>query len=235
MPANAVRCKIPAARSPEMNPGIWGRLPEDLLERILALLPLKTLLNLRPTCKHFNSLIFSPSFLSLTKTALLSSFLLSHPQSQPRFPLYNAFLDSWRTLALTLPLSCAAHHISTSNGLLYFSLPNSFRICNFLTKSMKTIQFPSYPLSSTTLISFSSSHVDSPSSFGIGSPSSTAPHGYKIFILSSTSNSAFLYDSGADSWIQFKGFDLILNENSHHDGVFFNGSLNLTTREPFSV
>ncbi|RWR82465.1 F-box/kelch-repeat-like protein [Cinnamomum micranthum f. kanehirae] len=236
MPAKAVTCKIPATRSPEMNPAVWGRLPEDLLERILALLPLKTLLNLRPTCKHFNSLLFSPSFLSLTKTPLLSSFLLlSHPQSQPRFPLYDAFLDSWRTLALTLPLSCAAHLISTSNGLLCFSLPNSFLICNFLTKSMKTIQFPSYPFSSTTVISSSSSHVGSPSSSGPGSPCSTAPHGYKIFTLNSASSSAFVYDSGTDSWTQFNGFGPILNENSHRDGVFFNGSLYFTTREPFSV
>ncbi|KAJ8631078.1 hypothetical protein MRB53_024401 [Persea americana] len=94
MLAKAVTCKITTTRSPKMNPRIWGQLPEDLLERILALLPLKTLLNLRPTCKHFNSLLFSPSFLSFTKTPLLSSFLLSHPQSQPRFPLYDAFLDS---------------------------------------------------------------------------------------------------------------------------------------------
>lgn len=235
MPAKGNRYKTPATLSPEMDPGIWRRLPEDLLERILALLPLKTLLNLRPTCKHFNSLLFSPSFLSLTKIPLLSSFLLlSHPQSHPRFPLYDSFRDCWRTLALTLPLTCPPHLISTSNGLLCFSLPNSFLICNFLTKSMKTIHFPSYPCSSTTIISLSS-HVCEPSPSPSSSSTSKSPHGYKLFTLNLASNLAFVYTSVADSWTQFRGFDPILSENSHHVGVFFNGSLYFTTREPFSV
>ncbi|KAL5988212.1 hypothetical protein ACLOJK_035975 [Asimina triloba] len=219
--------------STPMDPSIWSRLPCELLERILALLPLKTLLSFRSTCKHFNSLLIRPSFLSQTKAHLSSSFLLlSHPQSHPLFPLFDASLGSWRTLALSLSLSLSLplplpasppHLISTSAGLLCFALPNSFLVFNLLTKSSRTIHFPSYPFASATLVH------DTPGPC----PSPASPHGYKIFIL--CSNSAFLYDSAADGWAQFGGFNPILGENSHHEGVSYAGSLFFTTQDPFSV
>ncbi|XP_077233454.1 galactose oxidase/kelch repeat superfamily protein [Tasmannia lanceolata] len=215
------RFQIPATSSPEMEPEIWRRLPEELLERILARLPLETFLNLRSTCKRFHSLLFSPSFLSQTKTQFLPPLLLlSHPQFHNNFPIYDSSLSRWRTLTLPLPQPCGPHLISTSNGLLCFSLQHSFLICNLLTKSIKTIDFPTYPFVLATLIS---------------PPSSTS---YKIFLLSSSSsssNSAFVYDSRIRNWARFKGHDPILSESSHQEGVFFNGSLYFTTREPFSV
>ncbi|XP_058081452.1 F-box/kelch-repeat protein At5g43190-like [Magnolia sinica] len=224
-------CQIPATTSPEMDPGIWSRLPEELLERILALLPMKTFLNLRTTCKHFKFLLFSPSFLSQTKTPPLSSFiLLSHPQFHNLFPLHDAFFNRWRMLSLspTLPPKCASLRlVSASNGRLCFSLPNSFLICNLLTKSTKTIEFPRYPFTSTTLISASPS-----------SPrSSPSLHGYKIFSLcySPLEYWAFVYDSRTEKWTRSESFDPILSQNSHQDAVFFNGSLHFTTREPFSI
>ncbi|XP_058069853.1 F-box/kelch-repeat protein At5g43190-like [Magnolia sinica] len=218
---------IETTTSSPMDPGIWSRLPGELLERILALLPLKTLLVLRSTCKHFNSLLISPSFLSQTKAHLFSSFLLlSHPQSHPRFPLYDVFLGRWRTLALTLslpPTFVAPHLISTSNGLLCFSLPDSFLIVNLLTRSTRTVQFPNCPFVSATLIAAHPSASSSPMS----------PHGFNIFIL--CSNSAFVYDSEADRWTRFNGFNPILSESSHHEGVAHSGSLYFTTQDPFSI
>ncbi|KAF2324270.1 hypothetical protein GH714_011485 [Hevea brasiliensis] len=45
---------IPAILS-EMDPGIWSRLPEELLDLVLSLLPLKTFLNLRSTSFIYDS------------------------------------------------------------------------------------------------------------------------------------------------------------------------------------
>ncbi|KAJ9186831.1 hypothetical protein P3X46_002360 [Hevea brasiliensis] len=218
----------------EMDPGIWSRLPEELLDLVLSLLPLKTFLNLRSTCKHFRSLIFSPIFMSKHSSSgsPFSSFLLlSHPQFFHRYSLYDSVIGTWRNLTLSLsfllPSSSAAGSsqscslLSSSNGLLCFSLPTScsFLVCNFLAKSSKVIEFPSFPFAFESLTFVST------------------PFGYKIFVLCSkfSSISAFIYDSRFNSWQKFDNLEPILSDNCHQEGVFFNGSLYFTTPEPFSI
>ncbi|XVE95030.1 hypothetical protein REPUB_Repub02eG0060900 [Reevesia pubescens] len=169
--------------STEMDPGIWSKLPQELLEYILSFLPLKTLLNLRSTCKHFKSLVFSPSFISKhSSDSPFSSFLLlSHPQCYCHFPLYDTILGAWRNLALPFSFlpSCAAqfHLLSSSNGLFCFSLPNScsFLVCNILAKSSRVIQFPSLPFAFELLTLVS------------------RPDGYKIFMLCSKFSSCYAF------------------------------------------
>lgn len=216
----------------KMDPGIWSRLPEELLEHILSFLPLKTFLNLRSTCKHFNSLVFSPSFISkhsASNSSFSSFLLLAHPQFYRQFPLYDSMLGTWRNLALSLSLllpcgstgspSCTL--LSSSNGLFCFSLPSScsLLVCNFLAKSSRVIEFPRYPFAFESLTFVST------------------PFGYKIFTLCSkfSSNSAFIYDSRSHSWQKFDCFEPILSDNYHQEGVFFNGSLYFSTPEPFSI
>lgn len=219
--------------SPEMDAGIWSNLPEDVLERILSMLPLKTFMVLRSTCKHFKSLLFSPTFISKhssssSSSSPFSSFLmLSHPQCYPHFPLYDSPLGAWRRFALSLSelLPCAAGPVSLlsiSNGLLCFSLPSSssFVVCNFMTKSSRVIKFPTYPFvfELLTLVS--------------------TPVGYNIFMLSSGSSTktrTFVYDSKIQSWQNFSALDTILSDNHHQQGVHFKGSLYFSTPEPFSV
>ncbi|KAK9270522.1 hypothetical protein L1049_026103 [Liquidambar formosana] len=223
---------ISPANSTGMDPGIWSRLPAELLEHILSFLPLKTFLNLRSTCKHFNSLVFSPPFISKHSSPSSSSpppfssfLLLSHPQFHKQFSLFDSILGTWRNLSLSLslllPYASPSTLLSTANGLLCFSLPNasSFLVCNFLAKSTRLIKFPTYPFvfERLTLVS--------------------TPFGYQIFMLASgsSSNNAFVYDSRVHSWRQFNGFEPILSDNYHQEGVFCNGCLYFTTPEPFSM
>lgn len=229
----------------KMDPAIWSKLPEELLEHVLSFLPLKTILNLRSTCKHFNSLIFSPSFVSKysSSSSSFSSFLLlSHPQCSEYFPLYDSSLGTWRKLALPHPLllPCAAPAsasstllpcsaavsasstlLSSSNGLFCFSLPHfsSFLVCNILAKSARIIDFPTFPFAFEMLTLVST------------------PFGYKIFMLftKSFSNLAFVYDSRDRFWSKFEGFPSILSHNNHQEGVFCDGSLYFTSSEPFSI
>ncbi|KAG5230797.1 F-box/kelch-repeat protein [Salix suchowensis] len=221
------------SRLPEMDPAIWSRLPEELLEIVLSFLPLKTFLNLRSTCKHFKSLMFSRSFMSrhTASGSPFSSFLLlSHPQFYQEFPLYDSIVGSWRNLTLSLSLllpgtgsnvspSCTL--LSSSNGLICFSLPSScsLLVCNFVAKSSRIVEFPTHPF---TFESFVFVPVSS---------------GYKIFVLCSkfSSNSVFVYDSKVHSWQKFDRFEPILGDNYRQEGVFFNGSLYFTTSEPFSI
>lgn len=219
---------------PEMDPGIWSRLPDELLDHVLAFLPLKTFLNLRSTCKHFRSLIFSPSFMSkhCSSGSPFSSFLLlSHPQFYHQYSLYDSIIGNWRNFTLSLSFSlpsaaaAASSHsctlLSCSNGLFCFSLPNccSFLVCNFLAKSSRVIEFPGYPFAFESLTFVST------------------PFGYKIFVLCSkfSSISSFIYDSSLNSWQTLDNLELILSDNCHQEGVFFSGSLYYTTPEPFSI
>lgn len=204
-----------------MDPSIWSRLPDDLLDRILALLPLKTLFALRPTCKRFNSLLFSPSFLSLLNSSPSSSsfLILSHPQFSHRFlPLYDSSTDHWRTIPLSSPTT---HLLSSSSGLLLFSVGySSLLVLNLLTNCSTIVRCPTNPISSATLTS---------------SPSSS-PHGYRIFVPCSNTNWVFVYSSANQSWSRFSGLESVMgHSNSRQNGILFHGSLLFSTPEPFSI
>ncbi|KAE8715638.1 F-box/kelch-repeat protein [Hibiscus syriacus] len=219
--------KTEKSKSAEMDPGIWSKLPPELLEHILSFLPLKTLLTLRSTCKRFKSLVFSPPFISKHSSAshFTSFLLLSHPQCYGHFPLYDTIRGAWRNLALPFSFlpPCAAQFnlLSSCNGLVCFSLPNSccFLVCNLLAKSSRVIQFPFSPFAFEMLTLVS------------------APDGYNIFMLCSkfSSNHAFVYDSKDHSWTQYDGFQPVLIDNFHQEGASFNGFLCFATPEPYSV
>lgn len=202
-----------------MDPRIWSRLPDHLLERVLSFLPLKNFISLRSTCKHFNSLLFTPLFIS--KHNSLSSFiLLSHPHFHNKFPLFNTLINSWHTTPLSFPPSLSSQPsvlLSSSNGLLCFSLPRSscFVICNLLTRSFRRVEFPKRPF-----------NFELPTLVPTG-------NGCILFMLSS--KNAILYDTASDSWKQYPGFDPLLNGNFHQKGVYFNGTLVFTTPEPFHL
>lgn len=221
---------MPATSPPEMDPGLWSRLPPELLDLVLTFLPLKSLLNLRSTCKHFRSLIFSPCFISKHDSpSYLSSFLLlSHPHlDRLQLHLYNSGLGAWSKLYLSLslllpPRAAQSSLVRTYKGLLCFSLPDSsFLIRNLLAGSTRRVDFPAHPLS-----------------FELFSLVPTPHQGYKLFLLSSgphSASSAFVYDSTAGSWTRFQGFNPVLTGNDHQEGVPFHGRLYFTTPDPVSV
>ncbi|GAB2269635.1 hypothetical protein Dimus_004560 [Dionaea muscipula] len=222
------RSLISQPTSSKMDPLIWSRLPEELLDHILCFLPLKNIFNLRSTCKRFKNLISSPSFISRyysvfpsSSSSPFSSFLLlSHPYFDTHFLLYDSVLGTWRELPLPFGPSVPSSSLrTTSNGLLCFSLPysSSFLVCNLLCKSSRVVEFPSFPLS-FELLTLVSTHL-----------------GFKIFIASSGSDCAFLYESWSKSWRQFRGFGRILIDGYHQPGVCRNDCLYFTASDPFSV
>ncbi|XP_073133748.1 F-box/kelch-repeat protein At5g43190 [Henckelia pumila] len=212
-----------------MDSRIWSQLPNHLLERILSFLPLKTFLDLRSTCKHFNSLLFTPRFISkhsLSASSLSSFIILSHPQSIKKCSLFNTGNNSWCEESLSLPRilssSISSNLLSSSNGLLCFSSPRSscFLVYNLLPKSSRRVNFPTcmFDDESVTLVS--------------------ADNGFKLFVLSSagSSNQALVYSSTAGSWRCFEGISTpVLSESCLQKGVFYDGCLFFTTLEPFHV
>ncbi|GJY07740.1 F-box/kelch-repeat protein [Tanacetum coccineum] len=203
--------------TPEMDRKIWGELPVEILERILSLLPPKTFISLRSTCKHFHSLIFSPLFIS--KPSPFSAYiLLSHPQSN-NYLLYDTVLNTWRDIILPF-----APLLTTATSLLCFSaVPDSsnstFFIYNLLARSSRIVKFPEFPFA----FEFPTVIINS--------------NGYKLFCLSSGPNmSAYVYDSSARDWTRYQGFQRTIGYTTYHQqGVHYNGSLYFATCEPFLV
>ena len=112
-----------------MDPRVWGRLPQPLVDRVLACLPTPSFLRLRAACRRFCNLIYS------------SPFLHSHLLLSPHLPFfafavpsagYLLLLDptrpqapSWSRLPLPLPVAPGAGHqafspAAASAGLLAF-------------------------------------------------------------------------------------------------------------------
>ncbi|KAL2895019.1 hypothetical protein RDABS01_010928 [Bienertia sinuspersici] len=210
-----------------MDSDIWSNLPEELLDRILCFLPFKSIVHLRPTCKRFKSLLFTPFFLSKfhhspSSSSPFSSFLLlSHPHFNRHFPLYNSVSGIWRessvSRSLLNPCTSSSSLLSSSNGLLCFHHPSSssFLVSNLLSRSSTLVKFPKLPFTFefVNLVSY--------------------PSGFRIFVFSS--KSVFLYNSKVRSWRTFDGFEPILNDNIHQEGVYRDGHLYFTTSHPFSI
>lgn len=47
-----------------MDERLWGDLREELLERVLARLPVDSFFRLRAVCRRWNAIMFSPEFLA---------------------------------------------------------------------------------------------------------------------------------------------------------------------------
>ncbi|CAI0406982.1 unnamed protein product [Linum tenue] len=230
-----------------MDPTIWNTLPEELLDHILTFISLETLLNLRSTCKRFDSLFLSPSFISKYNSSpnnnnpsqhFPSFLLLAHPHFGPnRFAVYDSLHGRrWRNFHLPistfLPRStitaggASSTLLASSKGILCFSRPSSpssFLVCNLLTRSNRVVKFPNYPFptESLTLIPTRSS-------------------GYKIFAICRgsgiSSRSSFVYDSALHCWHQGEAIASNLRSNNRREeGVIHGSSLYFSTVDPYSI
>ncbi|PAN22914.1 hypothetical protein GQ55_4G055000 [Panicum hallii var. hallii] len=115
-----------SSETAEMDPRVWRRLPQPLVDRVLACLPTPSFLRLRAACRRFYSLLYS------------SPFLHSHLLLSPHLPFFAfavpsaghlSLLDptrqapSWSRLPLPLPAPGAGQAFSpaaASAGLLAF-------------------------------------------------------------------------------------------------------------------
>ncbi|XP_047340585.1 F-box/kelch-repeat protein At5g43190 [Impatiens glandulifera] len=217
--AELSRISLPA---PEMDPMIWNRLPEVILEHVLSFLPLKIFWTLRSTCKHFKSLQFSSDFISKHSSSsppIFSFILLSHPQFDRKYALYDSSLHVWKSPPRFLSCIPSSSLLASSHGLLCFSLSasSSFLIHNIISSSSTIVQLPStpFPFYLLTLV--------------------LSPNGFKIFTLESSSGRAFVYHSENQAWHQFDRIDGFLIDHSQQEGAYFNGSLYFPSQEPFSV
>uniref|UniRef100_A0A803NJR9 F-box domain-containing protein n=1 Tax=Cannabis sativa TaxID=3483 RepID=A0A803NJR9_CANSA len=101
--------------SSDMDPGIWSKLPEELMELILSFLPLKNFFNIRSTCKTF------------------SIFALCSQSSSKSTYLYDSRSHSWTESDGFEPILNDRHHQEGVyyKGALYFTTAEPFSIVSF--------------------------------------------------------------------------------------------------------
>ncbi|CAN6177215.1 unnamed protein product [Urochloa humidicola] len=91
----------------EMDPRVWRRLPQPLVDRVLACLPTPSFLRLRAACRRFYSLLYSSPFLHshLLLSPHLPFFAFSFPSASHLLLLDPTATPSpsWSRLPLPLP------------------------------------------------------------------------------------------------------------------------------------
>lgn len=130
--------------SETMDEEIWKELPEDLLEAIIARLPISTFFHFRLVCRKWNSLLTSPTF---------SQHCAQVPASHPWFytithenintgALYDPSMKKWRHPATpSLPPKVILLPVASAGGLVCFLDIGHryFYVCNPLTHSWKEL------------------------------------------------------------------------------------------------
>ncbi|KAK3035885.1 hypothetical protein RJ639_033022 [Escallonia herrerae] len=180
-----------ASSTEDMEQQIWKEFPEDLVEAVIARLPVATFFRFRSVCRKWNSLLTSHSF---------SQQCSEVPQAQPWFytithenvstgAMYDPTLKKWHHPTVpALPTKLIVLPVASAGGLVCFlDIGNrSFYVCNPLTRSFKELPARSVKVWSRVAVGMT---CDEKSTRG----------GYKIIWVSSNGEYE-VYDSAKNSW-----------------------------------
>nr|AUS89437.1 putative F-box protein [Sesuvium portulacastrum] len=174
-----------------MDQEIWKEFPEDLLEAVIARLPIATFFRFRSVCRKWNSLLSSHSF---------SEHCAQVPQSQPWFytithenvntgAIYDPSMRKWRHPTIpSLPPKVILLPVASAGGLICFLDIGHryFYICNPLTHSWKELPARSVKVWSRVAV-------------GMIRTGNSTTGGYKILWVGRDGEYE-LYDSCKNSW-----------------------------------
>lgn len=133
-----------------MNERLWSQLPEDLVDRILAWLPVASFLRLRTVCKKWSTIMYSPSFLEVCSQVPTQGpyfMKISNCEYSRLLSSYNPVLCKWHDIPISFLPPHAGFPVASAGGLL--CLINKFHgyvddfcslfVCNPLTKSWREL------------------------------------------------------------------------------------------------
>ncbi|KAL2633138.1 hypothetical protein R1flu_004617 [Riccia fluitans] len=127
---------------------IWQDLPEDLIDRVLASLPLITLFRIRCVCKKWNLMIHSPIFLEIcAQVPFREAFFLLFPLlgEETLCTAFNSSTCRWQKMPSLGFLPAHVKYVDCgAGGLLLFSFGSqnqslSLYVCNPMTKQWKQL------------------------------------------------------------------------------------------------
>ncbi|KAH8931741.1 hypothetical protein BDL97_19G037500 [Sphagnum fallax] len=222
-----------------MEEKIWRKLPQELLERILASLPLPSLLRLCTVCKCWNSLFMSPKFLELRTDLfcsqkpcyLMSAFVV---QKTVGFAFFNPVFKIWHQMLMPGSLWAEGQHnnshhqpalVASDSGLLLlgFGEPqvpyvyDSYVVCNPVTGAVKKVP----PVQSVGLRSC------------IGFLANSSAKTFKIItawnVTGTMDLTTEIYDSATGNRIETANefSPVVAPTDCHQSGVFCNGFIAL--------
>lgn len=213
-----------------MDARIWSALPEDVMEKVLAWLPLTTVLRFRSVCRRWNSFVSSGTFLN------------SHSERSPHRPCfllctigqlacsYDPSLRTW--LTLLKPTSPGVSVVASSGSL--FCLGNQvteckmLSVCNPITRCLKHLP----PMLRVCLIhkvtmieerSTNSYKIVVAGEDGLPTPN---PHTFDLM--------AEVYDSSTNAW-KMAGDPLPDAKFGSDPGVWWRGLFYCLTEMPYGV
>ncbi|WOL16159.1 F-box only protein 6 [Canna indica] len=174
-----------------MDQKIWKDFPEDLLEAVIARLPIESFFRFRSICRKWNSLLTSNSFAQQFSEVprLLPWFYSVTHENMSSGAVYDPSLRKWYHLSAPhLPAKMIILPVASAGGLICFlDLGHKkFYVCNPLTGSCKELPARSFRVWSRVAV-------------GMILNGNSISTGYKIMWLGSNGDHE-IYDSVQDRW-----------------------------------
>ncbi|KAG0620195.1 hypothetical protein M758_4G197200, partial [Ceratodon purpureus] len=128
----------------------WGSLPDDLIDRILAWLPLPSFFGFRSVCRRWNDILYSPSFYQLCSCVpqTIPWLIISAYESCKTSATYDPLTNRWYMYKFPTNICCGgknnnnnnlSHPIAAADGLLCSSMfqdgSEYLLICNPMTRA----------------------------------------------------------------------------------------------------
>eukprot|EP01018_Ginkgo_biloba_P015363 Gb_24381 [translate_table: standard] len=129
---------------------MWSELPEHLVERLAAFLPVECLHRFRSVCRHWSELFGSKYFINLrieVRSGEPAWLVLCTPNTDIPCHVYSFRENAWHTLSLSFLPDCkyGVNCKGSAGGLLLVGIPGpscfatTLCICNPLTKSWRSL------------------------------------------------------------------------------------------------
>lgn len=204
-----------------MDPALWSFFPEDLVDRVLAWLPLSSVFRVRAVCRAWNTMTRSRAFVDLcaqTKACKDAWILIFADRGYRVVSAYIPTENKWHSIPLSfLPFDIS--DVTVAGGLLVFRLHeadggSSVCVCNPVTSSWRKLP----PMLGVWRDGLLGLVVDPPN------------RSYKVVVRSNLSpvynHGAVLrtevYDSATNLWIRTSGLeDGITTGHAYCNGVLY--------------
>ncbi len=187
--AASVLCEEMAKTGLVLDPKIWSKLPEELLERVLVHLPLQSLVRMRAVCKKWDHYVFTGTFTKLRAEALQQKPWIVMTSTEKSLFAYDSGLDTWHDVSIPFN-AYELHVVAAAGGLLCFSnawfqWPGMY-VCNPMTQKWRQL-----PPMNTWMIST------------VGMVYEEAARTFKILVCGRLEDHSMItevYDSKTNSW-----------------------------------
>ncbi|CAK9199185.1 unnamed protein product [Sphagnum troendelagicum] len=179
----------------ELDPKIWSKLPEEVVERVLVHLPLQSLVRMRAVCKKWDHYVFTGAFAKMRAETTLppppqKPWIVMTSTEKSLFA-YDSGMDTWHDVPIPFNAQ-ELHVVASAGGLLCFSnawfqWPGMY-VCNPMTQKWRQL-----PPMNTWMIS----------TVGMVYEEAATPASFKVLVCGRREDHGMItevYDSKTNLW-----------------------------------